>query len=348
MMELPGAEMSLRVHPPHSAVMRPESGDHRHAEVSEPESHTPVLLAEAIAALRPRRGGLYVDCTFGRGGHARALLERLGPSGRVLALDRDPDAVAAARSLAAVDSRLVVAHAAFSSLEMHFRATFGQSRADGVLFDLGVSSPQLEDPARGFSFRCDGPLDMRMDPGRGPSAAEWLDDASERQLNDILRSLGEEPHAKRIAAAIVERRAIAPIRRTRELAELVARVAGRARGGRAGRAPHPATATFRALRMVVNRELSELEQGLEQAAGLLCPGGRLVVISFHSLEDRLAKRFIRDHGRGPRVPRDLPIEAASLAGPAFHRPGRAIHPGDAEVARNPRARSACLRVGELN
>ena len=327
--------------------MRPEFGDHRQAEVAEPESHTPVLRDEVLEALGPREGGLYVDCTFGRGGHTRAVLERLGPSGRVFAMDRDPDAVAAARSLAGTDSRLVVAHASFSSLERHFRAAFGESRADGVLFDLGVSSPQLEDPARGFSFRHDGPLDMRMNPGSGLSAAEWLQDTSERQLSDILRSLGEEPHARRIARAIVERRASAPIRGTRDLADLVARVAGRARGGRTRRAPHPATATFRALRMVVNQELSELERGLEQAVRLLSSGGRLVVISFHSLEDRLAKRFIRDHGRGPRVPRALPVEAASIARPAFRRPGPAIRPGDAEVARNPRARSACLRVGEM-
>lgn len=327
--------------------MRPEFEGCRHAEVAEPESHTPVLLAEVLAALGLREGGLYVDCTFGRGGHTRAVLERLGPSGRVLALDRDPDAIAAARSLAEADSRLVVARASFSSLERHFRAAFGESKADGVLFDLGVSSPQLEDPARGFSFRYDGPLDMRMDPGSGPSAAEWLHEASEGQLIDILRSLGEEPHARRIARAIVERRASAPVRGTRDLAELVARVADHARGGRAARTPHPATATFRALRMVVNQELSELERGLGQTAQILSSGGRLVVVSFHSLEDRLTKRFIRDHGRGPRVPRALPVEAACIAGPAFRSLGRAIRPGNAEVARNPRARSACLRVGEM-
>ena len=346
-MEIRGAETDLRVRPVRSAAMRPELEGHRHAEVTEPESHTPVLLAEALAALGPCEGGRYVDCTFGRGGHTRAVLERLGPCGRVLALDRDPDAIAAARSLAEEDSRLVVAHASFSSLERHFRAAFGDSTADGVLFDLGVSSPQLEDPARGFSFRHDGPLDMRMDPGRGPSAAQWLHEASEGQLTDILRSLGEEPHARRIARAIVERRASAPIGRTRDLADLVARVAGHVRGGRTGRAPHPATATFRALRMVINQELSELERGLGQAAQVLSSGGRLVVISFHSLEDRLVKRFIRDHGRGPRVPRDLPVEAACIAGPAFRGAGRAIRPGSAEMARNPRARSACLRVGEM-
>ena len=329
--------------------MRPEfAGLPHHAEVAEPESHTPVLLAEVLTALGPREGGLYVDCTFGRGGHTRALLERLGPSGRVLAIDRDPSAIAAARSLAAADPRVEVVHAAFSSLQRHFRAAFGESPADGVLFDLGVSSPQLEDPARGFSFRHDGPLDMRMDPGNGQSAADWLHAASERQLIDMLRHLGEESRARRIARALVERRAHAPIRRTRDLADLVAGVVGRGRGARTGRTAHPATATFRMLRMVVNQELSELECGLEQAAQLLSPGGKLVVISFHSLEDRLAKRFIRDYGRGPHVPRTLPVEDALLARPAFRKPGRALRPGSVEVARNPRARSACMRIGERN
>ena len=326
----------------------PGFGSRRDANVSEQAPHTPVMLAEVLEALEPREGGLYVDCTYGRGGHTRAVLDHLGPSGRVLALDRDPDAVSTAGPLVDADSRLVVIHASFSSLERHYRAVFGESQADGVLFDLGVSSPQLEDPSRGFSFRHDGPLDMRMDPRSGRSAADWLGDASERQLVDILRSLGEEPHAKRIARAIVERRTETPIRRTRDLANLVTQVVGRARGGRSERASHPATATFRALRMVVNRELSELEHGLEQAARILSSGGRLVVISFHSLEDRLAKRFIREHGLGPRLPRALPVQAESLGRPAFCRPGRAIRPGVAEVTRNPRARSASLRVGKMN
>jgi 16S rRNA (cytosine1402-N4)-methyltransferase len=214
-----------------------------------------------------------------------------------------------------------------------------------VLFDLGVSSPQLADPGRGFSFRHDGPLDMRMDPEAGDSAADWLGAASEGKLVEVLRRLGEEPRAKRIARAIVERRAHAPILRTRELADLVARVAGGAGGGRAGRTLHTATATFRALRMEVNQELLQLERGLEQAARVLSRGGRIVVISFHSLEDRMVKRFIREHGRGPPVPRALPVEAARLAPPAFRSTGRAIRPGREEVERNPRARSACMRGG---
>ena len=313
-------------------------------EVTEPGAHVPVLLPEVLAALRPAAGTLFVDCTFGRGGHARALLERLGRGARVLAMDRDPAAVAAARSLAAVDSRVVAVHAPFSSLEETFRGVFGEAAADGVLFDLGVSSPQISDP-RGFSFRHDSDLDMRMDPGEGISAAEWLHAASERELIDVLWRLGEEPHARRIARAIVESRARAPLRRTRDLAELVARVTGRAGRSRGRRASHPATATFRALRMEVNQELHQLERGLEQAARLLSSGGRLVAVSFHSLEDRMVKRFIRDHGRGPSLPRGLPLEAARLPAPAFRKPGRAIRPGRDELRRNPRARSASLRVG---
>ncbi len=346
-MEVRGAETDLRVRPARFAGTRTEFGGYRHAEVVEPESHTPVMPAEVLAALAPREGGRYVDCTYGRGGHTRAVLPRLGPSGRILALDRDPDAISAASPLAEADSRLVVAHASFSSLERHYRAVFGASQADGVLFDLGVSSPQLEDPSRGFSFRHDGPLDMRMNPASDRSAADWLRDVSEAHLVDTLRSLGEEPFARRIARAIVKRRVSAPILRTRDLADLVTQVVGRARRGRSPRAPHPATATFRALRMVVNQELSELEQGLLQAARILSSGGRLVVISFHSLEDRLTKRFLREHGRGPRVPRALPIEDELLARAAFRRPGPVIRPSETEVARNPRARSACLRVGEM-
>ena len=321
------------------------AGAGRLAKVSEPASHVPVLLPEVLAALRPNADAILVDCTFGRGGHTRALLDCLGPSGRMFAMDRDPAAAAAARTMAAGDPRLVAVQAAFASLEEEFRAAFGETGADGVLFDLGVSSPQLEDPERGFSFRHDGPIDMRMDPGEGDSAAEWLHAASERQLVEVLRRLGEEPRAKRIARAIIERRAHAPIRRTRDLADLVVRVVGLAGGGRVGRASHPATATFRALRMEVNQELGQIGLGLEQAARVLSPGGRLVVISFHSLEDRAVKHFIRDHGRGPRVPRALPIEDARLARPAFRRQGRAIRPGSVEVQRNPRARSACMRVG---
>ena len=319
----------------------------RPADPPETMGHLPVLLPEVLAALRPAGGARYVDCTFGRGGHARALLDRLPPHAGMLVADRDPEAVAAARTLAGEDPRVRVAHATFSALEEAWKAAFGEAAADGVLFDLGVSSPQLEDPARGFSFRHDGPLDMRMDPAGGPSAAEWLEAASEAELAEVLRRLGEERRARRIAREIVAARGRAPVRRTRELAEVVARVVRRpGHGGSAGRARHPATGTFRALRMTVNREIEQLECGLAQAARLLRPGGRLAVISFHSLEDRTVKHFLRNHGAGPPAPRDLPIEARDLPRPLFVVHGRAVRPGEAEVRRNPRARSAVLRVGE--
>ena len=319
----------------------------RPADVPEAMAHLPVLLPEVLAALRPAGGVRYVDCTFGRGGHARALLDRLPPHAGMLVADRDPEAVAAARVLAGEDPRVRVAHAAFPALEEAWRVAFGDAPADGVLFDLGVSSPQLEDPARGFTFQHDGPLDMRMDPADGPSAAEWLEAASEAEVADVLRRLGEERRARSIAREIVAARARAPIRRTRELAELVARTLRRpGRGAPAGRARHPATGTFRALRMRVNREIEQLECGLAQAARLLRPGGRLAVISFHSLEDRTVKHFLRHHGAGPPAPRGLPIEARALPRPAFLACGRALRPGEAEVRRNPRARSAVLRVGE--
>ena len=331
-----GAPASLRIAP----VRRP-------ANAPDPTVHVPVLLPEVLVALRPASGIRYVDCTFGRGGHARALLDHLPPHARLLVMDRDPEAVAAARSLADKDPRVRVAHATFEALEETFRAAFGDAPADGVLFDLGVSSPQLDDPARGFSFQHDGPLDMRMDPAGGPSAADWLAAANEAEIASVLHRLGEERRAKRIAREIVAARARAPLRRTRELAALVARVVQRPRrGGMVGRTRHPATSTFRALRMVVNREIEQLEHGLEQAARLLGPGGRLAVISFHSLEDRTVKHFLRDHGRGPLAPRALPVAADALPRPVFVVRGRALLSGEAEARRNPRARSAVLRVGE--
>jgi len=302
-------------------------------------SHIPALLDEVLAALAPRTGGLYVDCTFGRGGHARALLARVGPGGRVLALDRDPAAVAVGRELAAGDARLSVVHAPFSRLA-ELAARHGvHGRVDGVLFDLGVSSPQLDDPGRGFSFREEGPLDMRMDPTCGPSAAEWLARVGERQLAEVLARYGEERHARRLARAIVAARRERPIETTRQLAELVARASpARERG------QHPATRTFQALRIEVNRELDELAAGLEQAAEALAPGGRLAVISFHSLEDRLVKRFIRERTRGPASRAGLP--PAPVRGARLRAVTRLVRPAPAEVERNPRARSARLRVAE--
>ena len=299
--------------------------------------HQPVLLHEVLDALRPHGDGVYFDCTLGRGGHATALLERLGPGGRVIGLDRDPEAVAAGRRIAEADPRFVVRAASFSSLlrEAGELATVGE--VDGVLFDLGVSSPQLEAPERGFSFLRDGPLDMRMDPGSGPSAAEWLNTASAAEIARVLRTCGEEPEAHRIARAIIRAR---PLSTTRQLAELVEKTLPRRARDR-----HPATLTFQAIRIFLNRELEELDAALPQALAVLRPGARLAVISFHSLEDRRVKRFIRDQARGDPFPRDLPVPQTALH-PRLRPVGDAVRPGAEEVADNPRARSAILRVAE--
>ncbi len=303
-------------------------------------AHRPVLLDEVVAALRPGGDQVLVDATFGRGGHTRALLARLGPRARVLALDRDPEAVAAAERLAAADPRLSVEHARFGELERVVAAHGLLGEVDGVLLDLGVSSPQLGEPRRGFGF-AEGPLDMRMDPTCGTPAAAWLAAAGEAEIARVLRRYGEEPQARRIARAIVARRAERPITTTAELAELVARVAV-PEPGRARR--HPATRTFQALRIQVNAELEELEAALAALPALLAPGGRVAVISFHSLEDRMVKRFLRRCQRG-EAPRRLPLRAAEQP-PALVVVGRARRAGAAEVAANPRARSAVLRVAE--
>jgi 16S rRNA (cytosine1402-N4)-methyltransferase len=301
--------------------------------------HRPVLLREVLEALRPRAGGVYVDCTFGRGGHAGALLEQVGPGGRVIGLDRDPEAAAAARRWAQADPRLIARTASFSALAREAEALGVAGAVDGVLFDLGVSSPQLDAPERGFSFLRDGPLDMRMDPTAGPSAAEWVNAAAQAEIARVLRDYGEEPEAGRIAAAIVRAR---PLSTTRELAETVERALPR---GVRDRDRHPATLTFQAIRIFLNRELEELESALPQCLEVLRPGGRLAVISFHSLEDRRVKRFIRDQARGDPFPRDLPVAASALH-PRLRPVGRAVHAGEEEVAANPRARSAVLRVAE--
>jgi 16S rRNA (cytosine1402-N4)-methyltransferase len=301
--------------------------------------HRPVLLREVLEALRPRAGGVYVDCTFGRGGHAGALLEQVGPGGRVIGLDRDPEAAAAARRWAQADPRLIARTAPFSALAREAEALGVAGAVDGVLFDLGVSSPQLDAPERGFSFLRDGPLDMRMDPTAGPSAAEWVNAAAQAEIARVLRDYGEEPEAGRIAAAIVRAR---PLSTTRELAETVERALPR---GVRDRDRHPATLTFQAIRIFLNRELEELESALPQCLEVLRPGGRLAVISFHSLEDRRVKRFIRDQARGDPFPRDLPVAASALH-PRLRPVGRAVHAGEEEVAANPRARSAVLRVAE--
>ncbi len=301
------------------------------------DAHAPVMLGEVLEGLNLRVAGTYLDGTFGRGGHARAVLARLGPEGRLLLMDRDPAAVAAARREFGGDVRVAIRHGSFADLAA-WEAT--HAGLDGVLFDLGVSSPQLDDAARGFSFRADAPLDMRMDPGCGESAAEFLARADEGEIADVLWKFGEERKARRIAHAIVARRRERPIARTGELAELVARVVGRDASGK-----HPATRSFQALRIAVNDELGALARGLAGALARLRPGGRLVVISFHSLEDRQVKHFLRAHAQPPPTRRGLP-PPATAAPPALRLVGAARFPAADEVARNPRARSAVLRIAE--
>lgn len=308
--------------------------------MTEPYRHEPVLLEEAIAALRIRQDGVYIDGTYGRGGHSGAILERLGPHGRLLALDKDPQAVQHAREAKGRDGRFDVVQGSYAMLERQAQVWGVVGRVDGILLDLGVSSPQLEDAARGFSFRLEGPLDMRMDPTTGVSAAEWLGSAAERDIAAVLKTYGEERFAKRIAHAIAQARMQGPIVTTRRLAEIVAAAHPRWEPGK-----DPATRSFQAIRIYINRELEDLEAVLPQAIRVLAPGGRLVVISFHSLEDRIVKRFMQEQARGDRYPRHLPVRAAELA-PALYLVGKAIAPGAAELARNPRARSAVMRVAE--
>jgi 16S rRNA (cytosine1402-N4)-methyltransferase len=298
--------------------------------------HIPVMLDEVLEGLALRENGRYLDGTFGRGGHARAILARLSDAGRLFLMDRDPAAIAVAEAGLATDPRVSLRHDNF--------ATMGDWPAlegglDGILLDLGVSSPQLDDASRGFSFMADAPLDMRMDTTRGISAAEFLADAGEAEIAQVLWTFGEERFSRRIAKAIVERRATDPITRTGELAELVARCVGRREPGK-----NPATRTFQALRIRVNAELDSVERGLDAALELLNVGGRLAVISFHSLEDRTVKQFIRGHeGRVQGSRRGPPVEAKT----ARLKPvGKAIFPSDAEASANPRSRSAVLRIAE--
>jgi len=295
--------------------------------------HIPVLAGEALAALAIRADGTYVDGTFGRGGHSRAILAQLGPQGRLVALDRDPQAAKEARTIR--DPRFSFFHLRFSQLS---QAVPGE--VQGMLFDLGVSSPQLDDPARGFSFRADAPLDMRMDTTAGATAAQWLAEAQEEEIREVIREYGEERFAKQIAAAIVAARGSQPIVRTRQLADLVAKAVRTREPGQ-----DPATRTFQALRIHVNRELEEVSLMLPQAVSRLAAGGRLAVISFHSLEDRIVKRFMQALAR-PEVPRRLPLRASEMPQPALKLVGRPVRPSEHEIRSNPRARSATLRVAE--
>ena len=300
-------------------------------------SHYPVMLPQVLEGLRVRADGTYLDGTLGRGGHARAVLERLGPEGRLLLMDKDPEAIASAERQFAADGRVALRRGSFAELAQ-WDATAGG--LDGVLFDLGVSSPQLDVAERGFSFRSDGPLDMRMDPDSGESAAQWLARASEAEIADVLWTYGEERMSRRIARTIVQRRAEAPITRTTQLAELIASVVGRGDGK-----IHPATRSFQAIRIHVNRELADLEAGLEAAHSRLKPGGRLAVISFHSLEDRIVKRFIAARAKAPAGNRRMP-EAPTAFVPELLDIGGAQRAGEAETRENARSRSAVLRVAE--
>lgn len=301
----------------------------------EPE-HIPVMFAQVMEGLRVRADGRYLDGTFGRGGHARGVLDRLGPEGRLLVMDKDPEAMAQAQRLMSDDPRVSARRGSFAALA-DWEAT--ADGLDGVLLDLGVSSPQLDRAERGFSFQSDGPLDMRMDPESGESVADWLAHADEAEIADVLWRHGEERMSRRIARAIVARRAEAPLQRTSELAALIEACIGRREPGK-----HPATRSFQALRIHINRELEDLEAGLAAAHARLRPGGRLVVISFHSLEDRTVKRFIAERARPAPGNRRLP--ALPTAAPTLREIGAASKADSAELARNPRARSAVLRVAE--
>jgi len=302
--------------------------------------HIPVLATEALAGLALEAGGYYVDATFGRGGHTALILQALGPEGRVLALDRDPQAIAAGKRHFAHEVRLTLAHASFADLAALVPAHAHQHPCRGVLFDLGVSSPQLEDPRRGFSFRADGPLDMRMDPTRGEPVSAWLARARDDEIRQVIATFGEERFARRIAQAIVTRRSKGALENTAELASLVAAAVRTREPGK-----HPATRTFQALRMFINDELGQLERGLHAALEVLAAGGRLAVISFHSLEDRVVKRFMQRESQVNPALGELPAIPAE-ARPRLKLIGRKLRPSEEELARNPRARSALLRVAE--
>lgn len=303
--------------------------------------HTTVLLDEAVNGLNIRINGTYIDGTFGRGGHSRLILSQLGPEGRLLAIDRDPQAIVAAESIN--DPRFTIVHGPFSALPHYVRERDLVGQIDGVLLDLGVSSPQLDDAERGFSFMRDGPLDMRMDPSNGPSAAEWLMKAESDDIAWVLKTFGEERFAKRIARAIVEKNRVEPMTRTKQLADLIADASPLREKHK-----HPATRSFQAIRIYINSELEEIERALDGALDVLAPKGRLSIISFHSLEDRIVKRFMRHHSRGAQVPAGMPLTEAqlrSMGGRTLKVLGKML-PTDAEVGENPRARSSVLRIAE--
>ncbi len=302
--------------------------------------HQPVLVKEALEGLAIAADGWYVDGTYGRGGHSAEILAQLGEHGRLFALDKDPEAVAHGRARFTAEPRFAIEHGGFQSLDRYVQPWLQGNALAGVLLDIGVSSPQLDTAARGFSIVHDGPLDMRMDTTRGDTAAEWLAHVGEDELRRVFYRLGEEPRARQIAAAIVTARAVAPITRTQQLAEIVAQSSGYRRSR-----VHPATRVFQAIRIQINAELAALERALERCVELLTAGGRLCVISFHSLEDRIVKRFIARQAKGDPAYAGLP-DMPPQARPRLRRIGRLVRPSAAEVATNPRARSARLRVAE--
>lgn len=302
--------------------------------------HTTVLLLEAVSALVTNPDGLYVDGTFGRGGHSREILASLSERGRLLAMDKDPAAEGCARDTFAGEERFSFWRGSFTSLHQCITERGALGQVDGILLDLGVSSPQLDDAERGFSFSNDGPLDMRMDPKRGISAADWINSAKEEDIASVLKEYGEERFARRIAKAIAKARVEEAFTRTQQLAKVVAEAHPAWEVGK-----HPATRSFLAIRLFVNRELEDLSSLLDQVVEVLKPGGRLVVISFHSLEDRIVKRFIRRQSRGEELPRGLPVTDAML-NRTMKAVGKAVRPAASEVQNNVRARSAIMRVAE--
>jgi len=302
--------------------------------------HTPVLLNETLQGLKIRSDGVYVDCTFGRGGHSRAILEQLEENGRLLAFDKDPDAIAAVDEKLLDDPRFTLVHGSYTKLEETVKAMKLTKKVNGVFLDLGVSSPQLDDASRGFSFMRDGDLDMRMDNSHGMTAAEWLNLASAEEIANVIYEYGDERFSRRIARVIVEQRKEAPITRTIQLADLVASTIPSREKNK-----HPATRTFQAIRIFINRELEELDAVLTQAMNVLSVNGRLLVISFHSLEDRLVKRFMRDQSRGVDIPREIPV-THDVFKPKLTIIGKPVRSQPDDIKNNPRARSAVLRIAE--
>lgn len=303
-------------------------------------NHTPVLLKEVIAGLEIKPDGLYIDGTFGRGGHSEALLERLSPTGRLLAIDKDPQAIAVGMARFGQDTRFSMERGSFAMMQALVTKHGWHGKVSGIFLDLGVSSPQLDDPQRGFSFLRDGPLDMRMDPDTGLSAAQWINSAPEKSIADVLFEYGEERFSRRIAKSIVRERQREPFNTTGRLAAVIAEA-----NPAWERDKHPATRCFQAIRIFINNELAELKTCLEGALDILAPGGRLLVISFHSLEDRIVKRFMRSQTKGDELPIWVPVTSDQLQ-PKFRLIGKAIKPTGEESIENPRARSAVLRIGE--